>query len=149
MLAATGEGATFCVPYVQQHPFFQEKRHLFKTAEDRERDRVAVAIAAESGPVVWVRRQFDDHRHAAYRLADISGLHWSQFSGGLQSRANRSYLHGYVFCDGMIAGKLAHSCRHGPPPHRIKVCITKKGNEKVWGVIEKEAMSPTRDPPGP
>jgi hypothetical protein len=42
-------------------------------------------------------------------------------------------------CDGMIAGELAHSCEHGPPPHRIKVCITKKGNEKFWRTIEEAA----------
>jgi uncharacterized protein YecE (DUF72 family) len=67
MLEATSEGGNICVPYVQQHPFFSEKRHLFKTAEDRKRDREEAALAAEPGPIVWVRRQFDDHRHAAYR----------------------------------------------------------------------------------
>jgi hypothetical protein len=36
-------------------------------------------------------------------------------------------------CDGMIDGELAHPCRHGgPPPHEIKVCVTKKGNEAIW-----------------
>ncbi|MDO8876335.1 MAG: hypothetical protein Q7V40_09535 [Pseudolabrys sp.] len=136
MMRATGEGSNICVPYVQQHPFFLEKRYLFKTAEDRQRDRDAAALAAEPGPVVWVRRQFDDHRHAAYRLADASGWHWSDLSGGVRHRANRRYLHSYVWCDAMIAGELAHTCRHGPPPHRIKVCITKKGNEKFWREIE-------------
>src|SRR3954454_20230153 len=68
MMQATGEGPNICVPYIQQHPFFSEKRQLFKTAEDRQRDRDEAALAAEPGPIVWVRRQFDDHRHAAYRL---------------------------------------------------------------------------------
>ena len=141
MIAATGEGPNICVPYVQQHPFFLEKRRLFKTAEDRQRDRDAAALAAEPGPIVWVRRQFDDHRHAAYRLADVSGWHRSNISGGVQQRANRRYLHGYVWCDAMIAGELAHRCTHGPPPHRIKVCITKKGNEKFWRAIEDVAAA--------
>ena len=95
MMEATGEGPNLCVPYVQQHPFFSEKRHLFKTAEDRKRDRDEAALAAEPGPIVWVRRQFDDHRHAAYRLGDVSGWHWSDISGGVQHRANRHYLHAY------------------------------------------------------
>ena len=137
MMETTGEGGNICFPYVQQHPFFSEKRRLFKTAEDRQRDRDQAALAAEPGPIVWVRRQFDDHRHAAYRLVDVSGWHWSDISGGVQHRANRSYLHAFVMCDGMIAGELAHRCQHGPPPHRIKVCITKKGNEKFWLAIEE------------
>lgn len=141
MLGATGEGDNICVPYVQQHPFFSEKRPLFKTWEDRERDRDAAALAAEPGPIVWVRRQFDHHRHAAYRLADVRGWHWSNISGGINHLANRYYLHAYVMCDGMIAGELAHRCIHGPPPHRIKVCITKKGNEKFWRAIEEAGPS--------
>jgi hypothetical protein len=52
MAEATGEGPNIYVPYIQQHPFFTEKRHLFKTAEDRERDRDQAAIAAEPGPIV-------------------------------------------------------------------------------------------------
>ncbi|MGE0034160.1 MAG: hypothetical protein AB7S93_00835 [Xanthobacteraceae bacterium] len=68
--------------------------------------------------------------------------HWSDISGGLQHRANRHYLHAYVWCDGMIAGELSHRCEHGPPPHRIKVCITRKGNEKFWRAIE--AVAPPR-----
>jgi hypothetical protein len=126
MMEATGEGDNICVPYVQQHPFFSEKRPLFKTWEDRERDRDAAALAAEPGPIVWVRRQFDHHRHAAYRLADVRGWHWSNISGGINHLANRYYLHAYVMCDGMIAGELAHRCIHGPPPHRIKCASPKR-----------------------
>src|SRR3954449_5874100 len=82
MLQATGEGDNICVPYVQQHPFFSEKRHLFKTWADRERDRDAAALAAEPGPIVWVRRQFDHHRHAAYRLGGGGGRGWAHNTGG-------------------------------------------------------------------
>src|SRR3954471_22700572 len=63
MMEATGEGDNICVPYVRQPPFFSEKGRLVQTAEDRERDRDAAALAGEPGPIVWVRRQFDDHRH--------------------------------------------------------------------------------------
>lgn len=136
MMAATGEGPGVCINYVRQHPFFLEKRTRFKTAEDRKRERDAAALAAEPGPIVWVRRQFDHHKHAAYRLQDVGRWHWSNFSGGVGRRANRYYLHAYVWCDGMIAGAIAHSCRHGPPPHHVKVCITKKDNEKFWREIE-------------
>jgi hypothetical protein len=140
MLAATGEGPNICIPYVQLHPSFVEKRALFKTKEDRRRD----ALAAEPGPIVWVRRQFSSRKHAAYRLADVDGWHWSNMSGGIMRRANRYYLHGYVWCDAMIAGVIGHTCKHGPPPHRIKVCVTKKGNEKFWQAIEAAAMNDMR-----
>jgi ribosomal protein L31E len=93
----------------------------------------------EVDPVVWVRRQWNDWRHAQYRLSDISGLHWDDMSGGVQARAPRMFLHGYVLCDGMVSGELAHSCRHGPPPHKVKVCIVKKGNEDAWALILKTA----------
>jgi hypothetical protein len=143
MIAATGEQEKYCDPFLRQHPLFFELRRQFLMPEERLRkekdERNAAAVAAEPGLVVWVRRQFDDRRHAAYRIADLGGLHWSNRSGGLQHRANRHYLHGYVWCDGMIAGELAHSCRHGPGPHRIKVCITKIDNKKNWREIERVA----------
>jgi hypothetical protein len=83
--------------------------------------------------VVWVRRQFDDKSHqAAYRLGDISGWHETTVSGGRQQSANRNYWHAYVMCDAMVEGEVGHSCRHGPPPHKIKVCVVKTGNERVW-----------------
>ena len=103
-------------------------------------ERFAAAVAAEPGLVVWVRREFKGrNRRAAYRIADVSGLHWSSRSGGLQRRANRLYLHGYVWCDAMIVGAVAHSCRHGPPPHRIKICIVKVDNKTNWREIEGAA----------
>jgi len=143
MMAATGEEARYCDPVIRQHPLFFELRKRFLMPEERLRkeqeERDAAAVAAEPGLVVWVRRQFDDGRHAAYRMDDLSGLHWSSVSGGLQRRANREYLHAYVRCDGMIAGALAHSCRHGQGPHRIKVCITKVDNNKNWQEIARAA----------
>jgi hypothetical protein len=151
MMQATGEGANICEPYVEQHPLFLQNRHLFKSAAELRRAReaaaIAAVIAAEPGSVVWVRRQFNNRKHAAYRLADVSKWHWSNFSGGIGRKANRHYLHGYVWCDAMLAGKLGHSCQHGPPPHHIKVCITKKGNEKVWRDIE--AVAPMDKKPEP
>ena len=112
--------------------------------EERQRlereEQIAAIVAAEPGPVVWVRREFKGkRRRAAYRLADVSGLHWSSRSGGKKRRANRPYLHGYVWCDAMIVGAVAHSCRHGPPPHRIKVCITKKDNRRAFDFLESLA----------
>jgi hypothetical protein len=38
-----------------------------------------------------------------------------------------------------IDGEIGHSCRHGPPPHRIKVCMTKKDNRRGFPFLESLA----------
>jgi hypothetical protein len=144
MVVATGLEARYCEPAIRDHPLFCELRARLLMPHERRRkeraEREAAAIAAEPGLVVWVRRQFNNRRRrAAYRMSDLSGLHWSSRSGGKQRRANRQYLHAYVWCDAKITGAVAHSCRHGPPPHRIKVCITKVDNKKTWRDIERAA----------
>jgi len=150
MAAASGAEAKYCDPIIRQHPLFLSAlRARFLMPEERQRleheARMAAAVAAEPGPVVWVRRTFNNRRsrRAAYRIADVSRLHWSSYSGGKRRRVNRPYLHGYVWCDAMIAGVLGHSCRHGPPPHHIKACITKIDNKTAWPELERVA------PPAP
>ena len=108
--------------------------------------RTARTIAADDAPTVWVRRQWDDYRKAAYRLADLSGFHKSDVSGGIGKAANRPYWHAYVYCDAMIEGELAHSCQHGKGPHRIKVCLVKKDNAAVWSdVLQAAEATPHRE----
>lgn len=84
--------------------------------------------------IVQVRRQPGDWRLARYDLADMSNLTWGFIGGGIQRRT-QWHVYGYVWCNEKIDGRLAHSCRHGPPPHHIKVCVTKKFNEKIWPSI--------------
>ncbi|MFD5828119.1 hypothetical protein [Lentzea sp. NPDC060358] len=85
--------------------------------------------------VVWVRRQWNNTLSAGYRLADVSEPHWSEFSGGTQTRANRFYVHAYVMCDAAVEGEVAHSCRHGRGPHRIKVCIVAVDNDGTRSAV--------------
>ncbi len=77
---------------------------------------------------VWVRRQWNDWRTAKVKLRDISEFHFSHVSGGINVRAPRAFLCGYIWCTSVIEGDIAHSCRHGKPPHSIKVVIVKKDN---------------------
>lgn len=100
------------------------------------------ASTADDQPLVEVRRQWNDWRIATYRVSDVWGLHWSGESGGVRARSPRYFLHGYVLCNGMVGGELAHSCRHGPPPHEIKVCILERGNEKVFARLLELAPKP-------
>jgi len=94
---------------------------------------------------VYVRRQWNDWRIAGYFLTDVSGLHWDSISGGIMAASPRPFLSGYVLCTEMVEGELAHSCEHGPPPHKIKVCITKKDNTKeVYEKLSALADQPAR-----
>jgi hypothetical protein len=88
--------------------------------------------------VIVVRRHWNDWRSATYRRTDVSELHWTGVSGGVRVPLPAPFVHGYVLCDGMISGELAHSCAHGPPPHRISVCVLKIDNPKLWRDIERE-----------
>jgi hypothetical protein len=105
-------------------------------------ERMATDPPTAEGAVVKVRRQPQDWRLADYRLSDVSDLRWSKTSGGTR-RKYQLHVYGYVMCDAMLTGKIAHSCRHGPPPHMVKVCITKKYNEGIWSLIlEKVGSKP-------
>jgi hypothetical protein len=53
-------------------------------------------------------------------------------------------VHAYVQCDAeLLRGELPHSCVHGPPPHRIKVCVVAKDNTKAvmtWAKAQADAV---------
>lgn len=85
-------------------------------------------MASLMEPLVTVRRQWNNPATAEYRLSAIGGIHWDSVSGGVGAPAPRPFLHGYVMCDEAVRGGVSHSCRHGPPPHRIKVCVVKRDN---------------------
>lgn len=121
MEQATGLPCERCHGYITTAPNFSTD--IFEIGQAR------AARVEHSGPIVRVRRQWNDWREAAYRFEDIAGLHWDTESGGINATAPQPFLHGYVMCDGMVSGELAHSCMHGKGPHRIKVCIVKKANE--------------------
>lgn len=89
--------------------------------------------------LVSVRRNLRDHQTATYRLEDVGDTHWSDTTGGLARRMTARSLCAYVCCDSMIEGSVAHSCRHGEGPHRIKVCIPKKYNRNVYATLQRQA----------
>jgi hypothetical protein len=91
----------------------------------------------ELQPSVIVRRQWNDWRRASFPYDSISHLRWDNISGGAQVRAPQYFLHGYVYCNEMIDGEIAHSCTHGPGPHEIKVCVLKKDNLKIYDKLIK------------
>jgi hypothetical protein len=84
---------------------------------------------------VWVRRQWNDYRQAKVLLDNLENLHWDTMSGGVYAPTPRPFIHGYMRCDQILSGEIAHSCLHGEGPHRIKVCLTKSSNKKNWSHI--------------
>ena len=84
---------------------------------------------------VSVRRHPTNRKTAAYRLYDVDGLHWSSSSGGVRRPHGHMTLYGYVLCDGAVEGEVDRSCRHGPPPHRMRVCLPKSCNKDAWKAI--------------
>lgn len=80
---------------------------------------------------VWTRRQWNSWQVAKYHFLDLDSPHWDTHSGGVVARAPQLFIYGYVLCNRMVEGDLAHSCRHGEGPHRIKVCVTRKDNDPI------------------
>ena len=82
--------------------------------------------------IVTVRRHWNDWRTLNVRRSDLSDLHWSSLSGGVNKPSARPFIHGYISCDVILGNSnFPHSCQHGTGPHRIKVCIVKKDNTKA------------------
>jgi hypothetical protein len=93
--------------------------------------RTAAALAPET--VIRVRREWKSRRIGEVRFGDIGDLHWARTSGGTGHRSPFVMMYGYVLCDRLVGGTLAHSCVHGEGPHRIKIVVVKKDNPK--GII--------------
>lgn len=97
---------------------------------------------------VLVRRHYNDHRVAEYKLEDVSKIHWDNISGGVREKSSNYSLYGYVDCQGMVGGELSHSGIHGPCPHEIKVCILKGDNKDIYNELEEQAgPRPRKFPP--
>jgi hypothetical protein len=105
-------------------------------------DKHSPQAPAEAGKneLVYVRRQWNDWRIGGVRKADLQGLHWDDVSGGIGRRSPRTMLYGYVWCDRVVEGEVAHSCAHGRGPHEIKVCVCKKDNSRaLYRELEAQA----------
>ncbi len=80
--------------------------------------------------VIRVRRHWNDWKIGSVLLDKLSGLHWDTMSGGVGRASPRPMIYGYMLCTDLVSGEVAHSGAHGPCPHRIKVVVVKKDNDK-------------------
>jgi hypothetical protein len=106
-------------------------------------DAGAAKMTDEAEVHVWVRRRWNDRKIGKVRLADLSGFHWSQYGSGHKflfgGIAPQPFLHAFMLCTKIIEGRIGHTCRHGPPPHTIKVCMTRKDNRRGFAFLESLA----------
>ena len=91
------------------------------------------ANAKPKGPVtglelVSVRRRWNSWEVAEVYVGEVSNPIWDIESGGVKETSPDALIYGYVWCDAIVSGTLAHSCLHGTAPHSIKVCILRKDN---------------------
>jgi hypothetical protein len=83
----------------------------------------------EEQPTVIVSRQWGDWRQIRVPISVLSGFHITTVTGGVNVRIPRPTLAAYMSCEDIPAGAdFGHTCKHGPPPHRIKVLIFKSHN---------------------
>jgi hypothetical protein len=78
--------------------------------------------------LVSVRRSWNSHEVAQVYVADVANPMWDIEAGGTKEAAPEAYLYGYIMCDAIVSGGVAHSCLHGTGPHSIKVCILRRDN---------------------
>jgi hypothetical protein len=129
-----GRGTAGTISSPMKPPYAQDAqgREFFADGADARR---RAASHGHDGAVVEVRQEWNDWRIATYRLGDVSELRWGWRGGGTRRRTPQPFVHGYVMCNVRIGGELAHVCAQGEPPHRLKVCLTRKGNESVWNDV--------------
>jgi hypothetical protein len=93
-----------------------------------------------SDETVVVRRHWDDWRRATVRRSSLEGLRIDRVSGGVGRVSPYAMVYGYIWCDQISDGELAHSCKHGPPPHEIKVVVVGVDNSpKLMKALKAEA----------
>ena len=78
--------------------------------------------------LVSVRRNWNSWEVAHVYLGEVSNPLWDLESGGVRASAPEALIYGYVWCDAIVSGSIAHSCLHGTAPHSIKICILRKDN---------------------
>ena len=97
-------------------------------------------IAAEQKVVI--RRSWNDDKTAVVLRSDLHDLRMDDTSGGIQKRSPRLMVYGYISCDKIIEGEIAHSGLHGSCPHRIKVVVIGKFNpKKLMDELKAEARA--------
>lgn len=100
---------------------------------------------AQQDETVIVRRHWNDFRKAKVLRRNLAGLRMDQISGGVNTCSPHPMVYGYMYCNQILEGELAHSCAHGPGPHEIKVVVVGVDNpRKLMRELKAEAQENDR-----
>lgn len=78
---------------------------------------------------VWVQYHRLDTQTAKYDFRRFEDPHWSIENYHREAKVPQIQIHGYVDCDKMLEGEVAHSCPPGTGPHRVKVSVLEGFND--------------------
>jgi hypothetical protein len=78
--------------------------------------------------LVTVRRSWNSWESAQVYVGEVANPLWDVGGGGTKETPPEAFIYGYIFCDAIVSGSVAHSCLHGTAPHSIKVVILRKDN---------------------
>jgi hypothetical protein len=104
-----------------------------------------------------IKRLPRDSAKAECAVADIRRPYWANTYGETPSATGHRFLFGFVSCDAVVSGELAHSCGSETRPHEVQVCIPKVGNDATAyhllvsriGVGERDLLRVTPEPIAP
>lgn len=89
-----------------------------------------------NGPMITVARGWGG-RQIQVAPEALDGFHITTETGGVNATLPRPMWAAYMWCDRIPQGAdFGHSCRHGPPPHRILVLIPKYANRTFLKTLE-------------
>lgn len=77
---------------------------------------------------VVVRRRWNGPDTAEVLTESLWDLHVQNEPGGVCGAFPRGFLFAHVWCDKVASGLFGHTCRDGPPPHDLLVCILPTDN---------------------
>ena|SRR6476660_9041560 len=90
------------------------------------------------GALVVVQRAWSEWRTALVHVTDLEDVHWFRPAGAV-----RPLIHGYVWCDRVVSGRLSHDCTKSPCPHRVLVCLLKSHTTgSVFEELSRRANAP-------
>jgi len=92
------------------------------------KSKAKINKAVAGTELISVRRQWNSWEIAQVYVSDVSNPLWDLTSGGVKEYSPEALIFGYIWCDAILSGSIAHSCLHGTAPHSIKICILRKDN---------------------